>query len=333
MSRNLSAMKTSTMRSKANTKLNPKVDGELNSEQSSTTKSMDKKKLILEENCSIALVYRLETVQAVSLAKKVAEYLNERGYKVYTAPEQKVIPGTKAAKSKKHMDELKLVIVLGGDGTYLRAVRLLADRSVPILGFNMGSLGFLTAHNADTVFEIIDKTLNGEMMLCPRSMIHAKILRKGKVRGEFHALNDVVIERGSMSQLINTAIYSEKFLVSEVKADGFIVASPSGSTAYNLAAGGPILHPESPVLVVTPVAPHSLTSRPLIFPDDRELSFALKGKTQKAHFIVDGQKVTEITADDEVVLARSYYDHWMVREQNHNYFHLLREKLKFGDRS
>ncbi|MNL54892.1 putative inorganic polyphosphate/ATP-NAD kinase [compost metagenome] len=136
-----------------------------------------------------------------------------------------------------------------------------------------------------------------------------------------------------MSQLINTAIYSENFLVSQVKADGFIIASPMGSTAYNLAAGGPILHPESPVFVVTPVAPHSLTSRPLIFPDNRQLSFKLEGKTQKAHFIVDGQKSTELSSDDEVVISRSCYDHWVVRAPEHNFFHLLREKLKFGDRS
>lgn len=296
-------------------------------------KSITKNKLVLEKNCSIALVYRLETEQAVSLAKKVSEFLKDRGFQVYTAPEQKLIPGTKAAKTKKHLDEIKLIIVLGGDGTYLRAVRLLEGRNIPILGFNMGSLGFLTAHAADSTFDILEKSLAGKMVLCPRSMLYAKILRKGKTRGEFHALNDIVIERGSLSQLINTAIYSEKFLVSQVKADGFIVASPSGSTAYNLAAGGPILDPESPVFVVTPVAPHSLTSRPLIFPDDRELSFKLEGKTQMAHFIVDGQKMTEITADDEVILTRSCYDHWMVREQNHNYFHLLREKLKFGDRS
>jgi NAD+ kinase len=212
-------------------------------------------------------------------------------------------------------------------------VRILEGRSVPVLGFNMGSLGFLTAHPVDSVFATIDATLKGKMDLRPRSMIVAKIVRKGKVRGEYHALNDLVIERGSMSQLISTAIYSEKFLVSEVKADGFIIASPSGSTAYNLAAGGPILHPESPVFVVTPVAPHSLTSRPLIFPDNRELSFKLDGKTEKAHFIVDGQKVGEIVAEDEVVVNRSCYDHWMVRQPDHNFFHLLREKLKFGDRS
>lgn len=297
------------------------------------TKNVGKNKLVLKENCNIALVYRLETAAAVSLAKKVADHLIERGFRVFTAPEQKLIPGTKSAKTKKQMDDLNLIIVLGGDGTYLRAVRLLEGRSVPILGFNMGSLGFLTAHNADSVFDIVEKTLTGKMILSPRSMLVAKILRKGRLRGEYHALNDFVIERGGMSQLINTAIYSEKFLVSEVKADGFIIASPSGSTAYNLAAGGPILHPETRVLVVTPVAPHSLTSRPLIFPDDRELSFKLEGKTQTAHFIVDGQKVTEITADDEVVLTRSCYDHWILREANHNYFHLLREKLKFGDRS
>lgn len=301
--------------------------------KSSMNKDYKQSKLILKDNGSIGLVYRLETAQAVSLAKKVAEFLKERGFDVFTCPDQKVVAGTKAAKTKKHMDDLKLVIVLGGDGTYLRAVRLLEGRSVPILGFNMGSLGFLTAHNADSCFEIIEKTLDGKMVQRPRSMIFAKILRKGKVREEHHALNDMVIERGSMSQLINTAIYSEKFLVSQVKADGFIVASPSGSTAYNLAAGGPICHPESPVFIVTPVAPHSLTSRPLIFPDEKELSFKLEGKTQKAHFIVDGQKVTEITAEDEVVISRSCYDHWMVREPNHNYFHLLREKLKFGDRN
>lgn len=292
-----------------------------------------KTRLQLPEKSAIALVYRLETAKAVSLAKKVADFLKAKGHEVFTGPDQKLVPGTKAAKSKAQLDSLKLIIVLGGDGTYLHAVRILEGRNVPILGFNMGSLGFLTAHSADNALNVIEDALTGKMELRPRSMIVAKILRKGKTRGEYHALNDIVIERGSLSQLINTAIYSDKFLVSEVKADGFIVASPSGSTAYNLAAGGPILHPESPVFVVTPVAPHSLTSRPLIVPDNSTLSFKLDGKTVKAHFIVDGLKVTELSADDEVVLTRSCYDHWMVRQTDHNYFTLLREKLKFGDRS
>jgi NAD+ kinase len=298
-----------------------------------TAVSKTKNKWTFNPDHSIAIVYRLQTPQAVSLAKKVADYLKGKGYAVLTAQDQTVVPGTKGIKTAKQLDSVGLVIVLGGDGTYLRAVRILGGRNVPVLGFNMGSLGFLTPHPVDSVFATIEATLKGKMDLRPRSMIEAKIVRKGKVRGNFHALNDLVIERGSMSQLISTAIYSEKFLVSEVKADGFIIASPSGSTAYNLAAGGPILHPESPVFVVTPVAPHSLTSRPLIFPDNRELSFKLDGKTEKAHFIVDGQKVAEIVAEDEVIVNRSCYDHWMVRQPDHNFFHLLREKLKFGDRS
>jgi Predicted sugar kinase len=290
-------------------------------------------KLVLEPKGKISIVYRIETESAVALAKKVAEYLKAKGFEVFTAQEQKLITGTKMIKTKAQKDALELAIVLGGDGTYLRAVRLLEGRDVPILGFNMGSLGFLTAHTVDTVFETIEAALASKMVLRPRSMIFAEIHRKGKVRASYHALNDMVIERGSMSQLINTAIYSENFLVSQVKADGFIIASPMGSTAYNLAAGGPILHPESPVFVVTPVAPHSLTSRPLIFPDNKNLSFKLEGKTQKAHFIVDGQKQTELSSDDEVVITRSCYDHWVVRAPEHNFFHLLREKLKFGDRS
>ncbi len=295
---------------------------------------MKKMKLLLKDNTNIALVYRLQTDQAVQLSAKLAAWLIQKDYNVFTAPEQNVIPGTKALKGKNAFDKIGLVIVLGGDGTYLRAVRMLEGRQIPILGFNMGSLGFLTAHHAEETFKVVEDALQGKMIMKPRSMLQAKILRKGKVLGTYHALNDFVFERGSNSQLIYTALFSEKFLVCEVKADGFIISSPSGSTAYNLAAGGPILHPEMKALIVTPVAPHSLTSRPLVFPDDRELTLKLmQGKSQSATFIVDGQKITEITSNDEVIISRSCYDHWVVRSVDHNFFHLLREKLKFGDRN
>jgi NAD+ kinase len=133
-------------------------------------------------------------------------------------------------------------------------------------------------------------------------------------------------------------------LVSELKADGLIIATPTGSTAYNLSAGGPILHPESRVFVVTPIAPHSLTSRPLIFPDDIQLGFRMVSKLQadrptgrsskdRAHFVVDGVKVDDISQDDEILIRRHKVDHLMVRDPAQNFFHLLREKLKFGDRA
>ncbi|MFP5519133.1 MAG: NAD(+)/NADH kinase [Bdellovibrionia bacterium] len=294
-------------------------------------KNLKSKKLSLKSNNKIALVYRLRTQQAVNLAKELAQWLQHQNYQVYTAPEQKIVPGTKALTKNSELSKMGLVIVLGGDGTYLRAVRLLEGRQVPILGFNMGNLGFLTAHNADDTFKVVEATLKGQMKTCPRSMLRAEIRKNGKARLQVDALNDLVIERGPHSQLINLAIYSERFLVSEVKADGFIISSPSGSTAYNLAAGGPIMHPEAKAFVITPVAPHSLTSRPLIFPDDRNLEFRLEG-TAKAQLIVDGQKMADIQKDDEVVVSRSPYDHWIVRALDHNFFHLLREKLRFGDR-
>jgi NAD+ kinase len=149
----------------------------------------------------------------------------------------------------------------------------------------------------------------------------------------FLAINDIVIERGSFSQLINTSIYSENYYISQIKADGLIIATPTGSTAYNLAAGGPLIYPDSHCIVLTPIAPHSLNSRPLILPDDRKLNFKLEDSTPKAHFIVDGQKKMEISNADEIHIVKSTHQHWIIRSPSHNFFHLLREKLKFGERA
>ncbi len=302
------------------------------------------KKLVINQARSIALVYRPDTPPALSLAKTLTAWLKERDYKVYTAPEQKPIPGTTLIRNSAGLEKMSLMIVLGGDGTYLRAVRLLNGKSVPILGVNLGSLGFLTPTRSDELFTAVDEALKGKMELRPRSMIQVQLLRKGRKKLEMLALNDIVIERGSLSQLINLSIHSEKMLVSELKADGLIIATPTGSTAYNLSAGGPILHPDSPVFIVTPIAPHSLTSRPLIFPDDIQLSFRMVSKLQsdrrkpgsskdRAHFVVDGAKIDDISQDDEILIRRHKVDHLMVRDPAQNYFHLLREKLKFGDRA
>lgn len=227
---------------------------------------------------------------------------------------------------------MSLVIVLGGDGTYLRAVRLLKGHSVPILGFNMGFLGFLTAHSVDDVFATVDETLKNNMVLHTRSRLHLTVKLKSGKKVSYNALNDVVIERGSFSQLISTTLYFDKSLVNHIKADGLIISSPTGSTAYNLAAGGPILHPEVHAIVVTPVAPHSLSTRPLIFPDNKKLTLQLDKNTSLAHLIVDGQKVLELSSEDEVTITRDSIDHYMIRKPNHNFFELLKEKLKFGDR-
>lgn len=300
----------------------------------------------------IAIVYRPDLSASLTLAKTLAQWLRENGHEAYTAPEQKPIRGTAQIRRIHDLQKMNLVVVLGGDGTYLRASRLLAGAAIPILGVNLGSLGFLTPIRKEEVFTAVEQSLLNKMELTPRSIMQVEVHKKGKTstsksasksaikKSVYLALNDIVIERGSLSQLINICIHSERFLVSEIKADGLIISSPTGSTAYNLAAGGPILHPDANVVVVTPIAPHSLTSRPLIFPDDKKLSFRLVKKLQptqkqvqmKAFLVLDGTKVGEIGPEDEIIVHRSPKDHLMVTFPNHNYFHLLREKLRFGDR-
>ncbi len=296
-----------------------------------------KKRLVVGSSHKIAIVYRPDTVAATNLAKTLTTWLKDRDFKVFTAPDQKLIPGTTLLKTSQSVEQISLVVVLGGDGTYLRAARWLEGKSIPILGINLGSLGFLTPTRVDELFTAVEDTLNNKMELRPRSMIQVQLIRNGKKKLELLALNDVVIERGSLAQLINISIHCEKMLVSEVKADGLVISTPTGSTAYNLSAGGPILHPDTRAFVVTPIAPHSLNSRPLIFPDEAQLNFRLVGKLQnkkdQAHFVVDGVKVAQIVAGDELIIKRNKQDHLMVKDPNQNYFHLLREKLKFGDRA
>lgn len=298
---------------------------------------MTEKKLAVSGKSGVVLVYRPETPKAISLAKTLTTWLQERKVKVFTGLEQKLIPGTKALQNKKALQKMDLLIVLGGDGTYLRAVRMLEGMPIPILGVNLGSLGFLTPTRAEELFTSVEQTLDKKMILQPRSMMSISVKRGSQKAATYLALNDLVLERGSHSQLIDLSFYAGKSLVSEIKADGIIIATPTGSTAYNLSAGGPILHPSANSWVVTPIAPHALTTRPLIFPDDIELKFKLAARMQyggqKANLVVDGRKVGELGSDDELLIKRNPKDHLMVRHPSYDYFHVLREKLNFGDRS
>lgn len=280
----------------------------------------------------MAIVYRIHTREALRASESLCRWLSSKGVKVFTAPEQKKLSGAPLAK-KGSMKEMDLVLVLGGDGTYLRAIRLLEHSQVPILGFNMGSLGFLTSHPPSQIRDLVSQALKGEMQLQSRSLLQTEVFRGKKLRGRFLSLNDVVVERGFNSHLISTSILTDRNFVSEVKADGLIVASPTGSTAYNLAAGGPILDPEVRAIVVTPVAPHALTSRPLIFPDHHKLTFQLRGPGLRGNLIVDGRKELEIAGEDIIQISRSNHEHWLLRCSSRGFYHLLREKLKFGDRN
>ena len=283
---------------------------------------------------TIAIVYRAGTPAAIEKARELATWFLEQkqDYQVCCAPGQKLVAKCKTF-SPKIRDRIDWVIAIGGDGTYLRAVRMLEGRQIPILGINMGNLGFLTETRISDMYKAVTSTLNHKMEFRPRSTLKVEIKRPGQEVATFIALNDAVLERGSNTHLINIAIFSKKHFVAEIKADALIVASPTGSTAYNLAAGGPILHPEVRAIVLTPVCPHALTSRPLIFPDDQHLSLRVLTKDTKAILTVDGINRGAITIDDEVIVVRNEQDHLVIRKPSANYFSLLREKLKFGQRN
>ncbi len=293
---------------------------------------MKASRLQIQDKKRVAIVYRIHTDKAVKAALSVTNWLKKNDYEVFTAPDQKKIAGTSLMKTSSEFKKISLVVVLGGDGTYLRAVRLMQAYQVPILGFNMGTLGYLAHHSPDKLIETLEKTLQSQMSMQSRVRLQVRVLRKGKKVGSpFTALNDVVLERGSNSQLIHVAITLNETPVHEVKADGFIISTPTGSTAYNLAAGGPILDPEAHSFVITPVAPHSLTHRPLVVPDTKLIR--LKMESLQAHLVIDGQKVMDLKIGDELVVEKAEIDHQLVMAKNHNDYSLLKKKLLFGSRN
>lgn len=275
---------------------------------------------------NILIVHRDDTPQAKQLGLDFIRYLSNKKIQAH------LISYTELAKVP-FDNSNELVVVLGGDGTYLSTVGHIKPSTVPILGINMGSLGFLTETKVNDAYEALDDALNHRLESRPRRLLDIAVQHADSSCYFDTALNDIVIERGARSQLVRIQIYSGDFLVQDLKADGLIISTPTGSTAYNLAVGGPILHPEVQGFVVTPVAPHNLTSRPIVFPDHMDLRIRLAAGNQTAQLTVDGRKALEITEHDLIKIVKSNHVHHVLRKKGHNYFDLLREKLKFGERS
>jgi NAD+ kinase len=279
---------------------------------------------------NVAIIYRDKTPRAKSLAKDVCEWLRSKKINVFFQKGKATHSDAKAVETPAQIKNLQLVLVLGGDGTYLEAVRFLGDSQVPVLGINLGSLGFLTENRVDEIYEVLESALNGKMKKEPVALMSVQV-KTAQVQ-KFIALNDIVIERGQSTHLLNIGMYWDGDLVTETKADGMIISTPTGSTAYNLAAGGPILQPDVHAIVATPICPHSLTSRPIIFPDDKVLSVKILGQKRAGTLSIDGQRRADINEECEILIQRHKLEHIVLRKTSHNFFSLLREKLKFGER-
>jgi NAD+ kinase len=233
-------------------------------------------------------------------------------------------------------DACDLMVVLGGDGTLIGMADRIAKSGadVPILGVNFGSLGFLTEITLPELYPALESVLAGTAEIEERIMLRSRTLRDGTVHADCLALNDVVITKGALSRIIDLAVSINDRPAMRVRADGLIVASPTGSTAYNLAAGGPILHPEVDAMLLTPIAPHMLTNRPIVIPASSEVSVrpVMNGSNEEVFVTFDGQSGHPLQPEDVISICRADRPMRLVRASTRTYFDVLRQKLKWSER-
>jgi NAD+ kinase len=279
--------------------------------------------------------------EAAGLLHEIAEWLEQRGVEtIFEARTAELAAGGHVCETATHEalpSQVDLVLVLGGDGTLLAIADRIAQagRRVPILGVNFGSLGFLTEVTLAELYPSLESVVRGTAQLDQRLMLHCQTLNgQGDEIDSTVVLNDVVVTRGTVSRVIDLSVTVDDEFVARFKADGIIVATPTGSTAYNLAAGGPIVYPTMEALVLTPIAPHTLTNRPVVIPASAEVRIQplAYGTPQEIHATFDGQSSHPLHTDDLVVVKRASEPLLIVRAATRNYFDVLRRKLKWAER-
>jgi len=228
-------------------------------------------------------------------------------------------------------EEVDLVITLGGDGTILGVARQVAEKGIPILGVNLGHLGFLTDLEIPDLFPALRKLIKDDYEIEYRMMLAARVLRDGSPIKDFIALNDVVINNGPISRIIKLETYLGNEYLATYRADGLIVASPTGSTAYSLSAGGPIVNPQLEVMIVTPVCPHSLNARPFILSDDQEIRIILKTDTNDVMLTIDGQVGFPLKKNDSIVVRKADVYTKLVKVKKRSFSEVLRLKFRGGN--
>jgi NAD+ kinase len=285
----------------------------------------------------VGLVARPGLAAAAPHLSEVTAWLVARGVAVVADDETAVladlaVPTFSGEELPKHVD---LVLVLGGDGTLLGMADRIGDAgvSVPILGVNFGRLGFLTEVRLDELYPALEAALAGRAYIQERRLLHASIFKGDALVSEHLALNDVVVTRGAMSRVVELSVVVDGGFVMRVKADGVILASPTGSTAYNLAANGPIVHPEVDAMLLTPIAPHTQANRPIVIPGTSTIEIALGPESRSDVFATfDGQAGRQLAADERVAVTLATQPARIVRSSTRSYYDTLREKLGWGER-
>lgn len=282
---------------------------------------------------TVGIVSKPGSAQAQTFLPELIEWLHARGIAARCdAATTGYLTGVTPVPRELVPQGAQLVIVLGGDGTLLSAARAIAGRDIPLFAVNLGGLGFLTAITIDTVFPELERALRGESRIGRRRMLLCEVIRNDKKIAEYEALNDAVITKMSLARMVNLDTFVDTHFVSTFKADGLIVCTPTGSTAYSLSAGGPIIFPSVAALSITPICPHMLTNRPVIVPDTSVIQIICRDSDDSSYLTIDGQVGEPLKQNDQIICKRSEHSISLVRPPSQLFFDVLRAKLKWGER-
>jgi len=285
---------------------------------------------------SVGVVVKPNHDEAWKTACELSEWLDKRGIKLVGKPRIHNENPELATCDIDHVDDERfaadsdLIVVLGGDGTMISTARLVGDTDALVLGINYGSLGYLTDSRIEEMFPALESIFAGEYEIDRRVMLHAEHWRAEKMLATGRVLNDVVINKAALARIIEIEVSLNGLYVNSFRADGLIVSTPTGSTAYNLSAGGPIVYPSMNAVVLTPICPFTLTNRPIVVPDDAMIELKLEKENEGVVLTLDGQIGYTMNADDRVRIRKSRTTFNLVQPQNRNYFDVLRNKLKWG---
>ena len=282
----------------------------------------------------VAIVSKPQKPELSSLVPELMQWLLDHEYQVVLDVDSAAYvsnPADTVEREELANRKPDLVIVLGGDGTLLSAARAVAPLQTPILGVNLGSLGFLTEVPLSDLYPTLRAVHAKEYESDPRSMLHVQLVRSGHMMAEYHSLNDVVLTKSAIARLVDFDIYINREFVSSYRGDGLIVATPTGSTAYSLAAGGPILSPSTQAIAITPICPHALSHRPLVIPDTVQIEVVVKNAPEEAYLSIDGQIGIPIEQGDKMICGKSPYTTQLLRLRK-TFFEVLRTKLKWGQK-
>jgi NAD+ kinase len=285
----------------------------------------------------IGIVLKPHQPDALKTMCELTVWLAERGISLIGGPEierERIEQQTGCAVEQVEPENIAaradLIIVLGGDGTMIATARLMGDAEVPVLGVNYGGLGYLAEFRIEEVYEALESILAGNYRLDERVMLAVELVRGDQPVTRNRVLNDVVINKSALARIIEIEAYLNQQFVNSFRADGLIVSTPTGSTAYNLSAGGPVIFPSMNAVVITPICPFTLSNRPIVVPDDAVIELRLKTDQEDVALTLDGQVGFPLKVEDRVVIHKSQTTFNLVQPTNRNYFDVLRDKLRWG---